>query len=64
MGDTLALVDALRARGLAATVSGAGPAVIVLADRDQSLDNVEGELFAGWKVLRPPVDLRGGFIIP
>jgi len=34
MPQTLALVGALRAKGLAAVVSGAGPSVLVLADHD------------------------------
>jgi homoserine kinase len=33
MPDSLALVDALRARGVAAVVSGAGPTVLALARR-------------------------------
>jgi homoserine kinase len=34
MPQTSALVGALRAKGLAAVVSGAGPSVLVLADHD------------------------------
>lgn len=58
--ETMRLVDRLRAAGHAATVSGAGPTVLVLATqqtRAQVLDAVgEG---AGWRALAGPVPDTG-----
>ncbi len=67
MPDSLALVDALRARGVAAVVSGAGPTVLVLArqvpgggtDADGAVEDVFGGTMGGWRVLRPRVDTAG-----
>ncbi|WP_026875208.1 homoserine kinase [Jiangella gansuensis] len=57
MPDTLALVRALRADGLPAVVSGAGPSVLVL-DAAGRADRVR-ELAAGWDVRVLPVDPGG-----
>jgi len=54
MPATLRLVDSLRARGLAAVVSGAGPAVLVLHGEVASRD-----VPAGWRHLALPVDRTG-----
>ena len=69
MPDSLALVDALRAQGVAAVVSGAGPTVLVLArrvpgsqdgtDADAAVADAFGGVMAGWRVLRLPVDATG-----
>ncbi|GAA1990139.1 homoserine kinase [Isoptericola halotolerans] len=70
MASTTELVRALRAEGLAATVSGAGPTVLVLATAEQepALDALLGELLGGgrdgatdggWKVGRPAIDATG-----
>lgn len=65
MPETIALVDRLRARGLAAVVSGAGPSVLVLtrtpAHHGQSDDlRIIGEVApAGWTVLPLAVDRAG-----
>jgi homoserine kinase len=67
MPDTLALVDALRARGVAAVVSGAGPTVLALArrtddgrtDADEAIAAAFGGQMGGWRVLRPGVDVDG-----
>lgn len=67
MSETLALVDALRARGVAAVVSGAGPTVLVLAratgdgatDADDAVRAVFGAAMGGWQVIRPGVDDAG-----
>lgn len=68
MSDTIALVDALRARGVAAVVSGAGPSVLVLAratgggasDADDAVRAVFGGAMGGWQVIRPGVADGGG----
>lgn len=73
--DSLALVDALRARGVAAVVSGAGPAVLVLTEADPgagavpepdaatpadgAIAAVFGGVMGGWRLLRPGVDDGG-----
>jgi homoserine kinase len=54
MPDTLALVKDLRARGIAAVVSGAGPSVLALTIADQRIGDVPG-----WQVLDLPVERRG-----
>ena len=62
MPRTLELVDALRDRGHAAVVSGAGPSVLVLSTRSEA-DRVARDAAAlcgpGVSVLRPGVDLDG-----
>ncbi|MGC5615291.1 homoserine kinase [Georgenia sp. Z1491] len=58
MPATLALVDDLRARGLPAVVSGAGPTVLVLAPVDRAA------VPSGWRVLMPSVDLVGARVRP
>ncbi|RYV50647.1 homoserine kinase [Pengzhenrongella frigida] len=67
MSESLALVDALRALGVAAVVSGAGPTVLALAratgggatDADDAVRAVFGGVMGGWQVLRPGVDGAG-----
>ncbi|MFI2753534.1 homoserine kinase [Cellulomonas sp. P22] len=69
MQDSLAVVDALRARGVAAVVSGAGPTVLALgrrtvvdgtgADADQAVDEVLRDAAGTWQVLHPAVDQAG-----
>lgn len=67
MRDSLALIDALRAQGVAAVVSGAGPTVLVLAraaggsttDADEAISAAFGGAMGGWRILRLAVD-RGG----
>lgn len=61
MPATLALVRRLRADGLAAVVSGAGPSVLVLTTVDQAADAaaLAAEAAAGWQVLRPGVATTG-----
>jgi homoserine kinase len=53
---TAALVDALRARGVAAAVSGAGPTVLALTGGDPLPADVD---LAGFQVCRLPVDACG-----
>jgi homoserine kinase len=61
MPATLRLVRELRADGLAATVSGAGPSVLVLTDASQR-DAVAARAPAGWAVLTVPIDRRGALV--
>lgn len=56
---TAQLVDALRARGVAATVSGAGPSVLALTTDGKLPDDVDLD---GFGVLELPVD-RGGVTV-
>lgn len=64
LGASSELLCSLRAEGLAATISGAGPSVLVLAAgedvarRDAVLARVAGEA-EGWRVLRPGIDTAG-----
>lgn len=70
MPASLALVDALRARGVAAVVSGAGPTVLALArrardgatDADAAIAEAFGGVMAGWRVLPLPVDAAGASV--
>lgn len=60
MPPTFALVTALRAEGLAAVVSGAGPTVLVLAAGDET--GRVGALAEGWDVRALQVDTRGAVV--
>ena len=57
--ETMALVDALRAGGHAAVVSGAGPSVLVLTTRDRAAEVVAPEGHPGWSRLTPGVPRSG-----
>ena len=57
---SMALVDALRARGHAAVISGAGPSVLVLAHRDRRDDVVAHS--REWRVLRPGIPATGAHV--
>jgi homoserine kinase len=58
MPASLALVRRLRADGLPAVVSGAGPTVLVFTDADRRAE-VAGRAPAGWDVLVVPIDPHG-----
>jgi len=72
MPDSLALVRALRSRGVAAVVSGAGPTVLALArrvpgspgatDADDAVRAVFGPTLGGWQILRPGIDSGGATV--
>jgi homoserine kinase len=74
MPQSLALVGALRARGVAAVVSGAGPTVLALArrtagpeglpstDADAAIAAAFGGVMAGWRVLPLPIDVDGAVV--
>ncbi|HET7800214.1 MAG TPA: homoserine kinase [Humibacillus xanthopallidus] len=60
--ETMRLVDALRAEGHAAVVSGAGPSVLVLTTR-RAVDSVQVPAgCAGWRRLTPGVPVRGATV--
>lgn len=61
MPDSLDLVHALRAAGIAATVSGAGPTVLALAGPD-TVEATAALAESGWKVLPLPVDHAGATV--
>jgi homoserine kinase len=63
MPDSLQLVRSLRADGLAAVVSGAGPSVVVLTD-DSSQLAVAGRAPAGWDALAVPIARYGVHLVP
>jgi homoserine kinase len=58
MPDSADLVARLRAAGVAAVVSGAGPTVLALVPRGVEA----GEPPAGWRLLRPGVDPTGAHV--
>jgi homoserine kinase len=60
MPESLELVDALRAAGVAAVVSGAGPTVLALSTTDRPVDADDWEP-AGWQALRLAVG--GGAVV-
>ena len=62
MPRTAALVEALRADGLPAVVSGAGPSVLVLARRGQSAA-VLARAARGWTATAYEVDARGAQLL-
>lgn len=66
MPETIALVTALREKGLAAVVSGAGPSVLVLAngpgERLTAVDVAEGATTSTWEPLMLAVDFKGGTV--
>jgi homoserine kinase len=60
MPPTLQLVRRLRAQGLAAVVSGAGPSVLVLTTGARAAE--VDDLVRGWHVLRPGIDTSGALV--
>lgn len=66
MPETLRLVQALRAQGHAAVVSGAGPSVLVLADgpgeRQRAVDVADAVTDTPWEAHMLAVDVRGGTV--
>ncbi|MGC5030347.1 homoserine kinase [Micromonospora sp. DT229] len=54
MPGTAAVVEALRAAGVPAVVSGAGPTALALSDLPEGF-----EAGTDWRILRLPVDVRG-----
>lgn len=67
MPDTLALVDALRRRGVPAVVSGAGPTVLAFGvrrtlDAEAEMHEVFGGVLGGWTICALPADSVGGTV--
>jgi homoserine kinase len=65
---TAELLHAVRARGAAAVVSGAGPSVLVLGAGDSPLAAVRqalagGQVQGAWQVLPLPVDTAGTVLV-
>ncbi|HET8988632.1 MAG TPA: homoserine kinase [Humibacillus sp.] len=60
--ETMWLVDALRAQGHAAVVSGAGPSVLVLTTREAVASVQAPEVCSGWQRLTPGVPEHGASV--
>lgn len=63
MPRSLALVDELRAAGVAAVVSGAGPTVLALTSRTTASD-LTAQTRRGWQIVPLEVDREGVQILP
>jgi homoserine kinase len=63
MPESVDLIDRLRARGLAAVVSGAGPSVLILAGSDGDEAAIAELAPAGWTVLHLEVDPHGAEVV-
>lgn len=63
MPRSLALVDELRAAGVPAVVSGAGPTVLALTDRARAAD-LSASTRRGWQISELEVDRQGVQILP
>lgn len=60
MPDSLALVEELRAQGIAAVVSGAGPSVLAFSTGTEQLDQqLDQQVPGGWQVRRLRIDTAG-----
>lgn len=63
MPESAALVERLRADGVPAVISGAGPTVLALAD-EASADKVADLAGSGWAANRLDLDARGACVMP
>jgi homoserine kinase len=64
MPRTAALVAELRAAGVAAVVSGAGPSVLALTTPVQRKELIDAPTRRGWSVLALDVDREGAVTLP
>jgi homoserine kinase len=68
MPETDALIQVLRAEGLAAVVSGAGPSILVLGstplERLTATDLIHEHATTEWTCLLLAVDFRGATVVP
>ncbi|MCY7412764.1 MAG: homoserine kinase, partial [Salinibacterium sp.] len=66
MPETISLIAALRAEGLAAVVSGGGPSLLVLANdaaqRQRAVELVDAASDAPWRALMLAVDFNGATV--
>jgi homoserine kinase len=63
MPESAALVERLRADGIPAVISGAGPTVLALADR-ASADKVADLAGQSWAANRLDLDAQGACVLP
>jgi homoserine kinase len=63
MPRSYALVQKLRAAGVPAVISGAGPTVLALTTA-QAVEDVVARAPKGWDVLPLPVDAAGASVVP
>jgi homoserine kinase len=63
MPESAALVERLRADGIPAVISGAGPTVLALAD-EATADKVSRLAGEGWAANRLGLDARGASVMP
>ncbi|GAA3218823.1 hypothetical protein GCM10020256_23090 [Streptomyces thermocoprophilus] len=63
MPESAALVERLRADGIPAVISGAGPTVMALVDTD-SADKAQALAGEGWAANRLELDLQGASVLP
>jgi homoserine kinase len=63
MPESAALVERLRADGIPAVISGAGPTVLALAD-EESADKVAHLAGQGWAANRLDLDEAGACVLP
>jgi homoserine kinase len=63
MPASIALLDALRAAGHAAVVSGAGPSLLVLARAAETVDRIAEVAGPGWSVRALDVDVDGACVL-
>ncbi len=63
MPRSLALVDELRAAGVPAVVSGAGPTVLALTDRATAAD-LAAQSRRGWQIEALEADRQGVQVLP
>ncbi|GLY89380.1 homoserine kinase [Actinoallomurus iriomotensis] len=64
MPESLDLVERLRAKGVAAVVSGAGPTVLALAFRDGEVDSISAEVGTSWHIHPLDVAPHGACVQP
>jgi homoserine kinase len=64
MPESIALVERLRAEGVAAVVSGAGPTVLALTFRDGEVDSIGAEVGSSWHIHTLDVDPHGARVQP
>jgi homoserine kinase len=64
MPQSAELVDTLRAQGVAAVISGAGPTVLALARDELEAKSVQTLAPAGWQATDMDVDTAGAHIVP